>query len=196
MVSRIAENAETLAAEFGSIPCTDKSAISREADIYLVAVSDSALSDIDNNCNFGDKLVVHTAGSVSIDVLKNTSLNYGVLYPLQSLRKENPDLQLDIPLLIDGNTPETIAAIEKFASTISSTVVPTTDTERLKLHVAAVFVSNFTNHLYTLAADYCSKEGLNFQMLFPLIIETALRLRNHLPADADRPGSQEGYYHT
>jgi hypothetical protein len=102
---------------------------------------------------------------------------------LQSLRKENPDLQLDIPLLIDGNTPETIAAIEKFASTISSTVVPTPDTERLKLHVAAVFVSNFTNHLYTLAADYCSKEGLNFQMLFPLIIETALRLRNHLPAD-------------
>jgi predicted short-subunit dehydrogenase-like oxidoreductase (DUF2520 family) len=183
VVSRTAESAETLAAELGSIPCTDKSEVSGEADIYLVAVSDSALSDIDNNCNFGDKLVVHTAGSVSIDVLKNTSLNYGVLYPLQSLRKENPDLQLDIPLLIDGNTPEAIAGIEKFASTISATVVPTTDTERLKLHVAAVFVSNFTNHLYTLAADYCNKEGLNFQMLFPLIIETALRLRDHLPAD-------------
>ena len=183
VVSRNDENAGLLAAELGAVPGNAKSAISREADIYLVAVKDSALSEIDHTCNFGDSLVVHTAGAVSVDELKDTSSNYGVLYPLQSLRKENPDLQLDIPLLIDGNTPETISAIEKFAATISSSVVHTNDAQRLKLHVAAVFVSNFTNHLYTLAADYCNKEGLDFQMLFPLIIETALRVRTHLPAD-------------
>jgi predicted short-subunit dehydrogenase-like oxidoreductase (DUF2520 family) len=183
VVSRSVENARSLAAELSTAFTNTKETISRDGDLYLVAVTDSALNEIDQSCSFGDKLVVHTAGAVPMEVLKNTAVNYGVIYPLQSLRKENPDLQIDIPLLIDGNTPETISMIEKFALTISSSVTPATDAQRLKLHIAAVFVSNFTNHLYMLAADYCKKEGLDFKMLLPLIEETALRLKHHLPAD-------------
>jgi predicted short-subunit dehydrogenase-like oxidoreductase (DUF2520 family) len=183
VLSKDAENAGSLATALGASFTNDKEKINKEADIYLVAVTDRALNEIDQSCNFGDKLVVHTAGAVPMDILKNSAVNYGVIYPLQSLRKENPDMQLDIPLLIDGSTPEVVSVIEKFALTISSTVTLTTDAQRLKLHVAAVFVSNFTNHLYMLAADYCSKEGLDFKILLPLIEETALRLKHHLPAD-------------
>jgi predicted short-subunit dehydrogenase-like oxidoreductase (DUF2520 family) len=131
----------------------------------------------------GDKLVVHTAGSITKDVLEKTSTSYGVLYPLQSLRKENKNLLLDIPFLIDGNTEEVIAGLEQFGLTLSTSVERATDEQRLKLHVAAVIVSNFTNHMYALAADYCAHAGVNFKMLQPLIEETALRLREHAPAD-------------
>ena len=183
VVSRNEKNAALLAAELGCTFAENKAVINRDADIYLVAVSDNALNDIDQGCNFNNRLVVHTAGSIPTDVLKNSSTSYGVLYPLQSLRKENAALQPDIPLLINGNTPATTGIIEEFALTISSSVKVVPDAQRFKLHVAAVFVSNFTNHLYRLAADYCDKEQLDFLMLQPLIEETALRLRHYSAVD-------------
>ncbi|MEO5893810.1 MAG: DUF2520 domain-containing protein [Ferruginibacter sp.] len=183
VVNRNIVHAEILANNFGCAFTDDAKMLVTTADIYLVALSDTALNGINETYFLGDKVIVHTAGSVSKDVLKMVSVNYGVLYPLQSLRKENLDLQQDIPLLIDGNSDDTISMIEKFASTLSSIVAKANDEQRMKLHVAAVIVNNFSNHLYTLAADYCKKEGVDFNMLQPLIEETALRLRDHLPGD-------------
>jgi len=160
---------------------TDKTdAIDKDADIYLFALADSALHDLDKQFHFGNKLVMHTAGSVSKDVLKNVSLNYGVLYPLQSLRKEIP-IAPEIPLLVDGNNDESFEAIKMFAKTLSSIVDETTDDQRYKLHVAAVVVNNFTNHLFVLAADYCKEEYLDFNMLLPLIDETVRRIHSYSP---------------
>jgi predicted short-subunit dehydrogenase-like oxidoreductase (DUF2520 family) len=152
------------------------------ATLYLVAVADTALADLNNSFNLGNKLILHTAGSVSKDVLQNVSVNYGVLYPLQSLRKEM-QYATDIPLLIDGNTEETITLIEDFAKTISINVSKANDEQRLKLHVAAVVVSNFTNHLYALAENFCKKENVDFTLLAPLIKETAERIQHASPAD-------------
>jgi predicted short-subunit dehydrogenase-like oxidoreductase (DUF2520 family) len=115
--------------------------------------------------------------------LKDISVNYGVLYPLQSLRKEM-QYDADIPFLIDGNTEETKTLIEDFAKTLSTNVTKATDEERLKLHVAAVIVSNFTNHLYALAEDFCKKEKIDFQLLAPLIKETAGRVDTMSPTMA------------
>jgi predicted short-subunit dehydrogenase-like oxidoreductase (DUF2520 family) len=154
--------------------------IDQGADLYLFALSDVALFELDKTFHFGNKLVVHTAGSVSKDVLRNVSLNYGVLYPLQSLRKEIKTTP-EIPLLIDGNTEEALAAIEKFAKSISSNVQETTDEQRCRLHVAAVVVSNFTNHLFALAADYCQEESVDFELLLPLIDETVKRIHTYSP---------------
>jgi predicted short-subunit dehydrogenase-like oxidoreductase (DUF2520 family) len=182
VLSRNTDHAAFLAKELGSTFAVTKEGINMNADLYLVAVTDAALHDVEHYCHLGGRLVVHTAGAVSIDVLKNASSSYGILYPLQSLRKENTEPGRDIPLLIDGNTPAVISAIETFALTLSSTVVKAKDEERLKLHVAAVFVNNFTNHLYMLAEDYCNKERINFKLLLPLIMETASRLRHHSPA--------------
>ena len=183
VVSRNIFNARLLAGELGCAFSDDPKILNMKADMYIVAMADAALNQLPESYFLGDKLIVHTAGSVPKDILKDVSVNYGVMYPLQSLRKENPELHQDIPLLIDGSTEEAFSMIEQFAFTISTTVSRVNDEQRMKLHVAAVIVSNFSNHLYALASEYCTIEGVDFKMLQPLIEETALRLRFHPPAE-------------
>ena len=178
VVSRNITHAKELA---GILNCdfTDNfNLIDTSADIYLIAVSDDALIEMAKKINLNNKIIVHTAGSVSIDILQNTSSNYGVMYPLQSLRKEMPELP-EIPLLIDANSAETLEFIESFAHSISDKVVRSNDDQRLHLHIAAVVVSNFTNHLYALAEKFCGDEKIDFKMLLPLIKETAGRIELH-----------------
>ena len=182
VVSRNREHAKTLADELDCTYTDYEGEMNRNAAVYLIAVSDTALFDLNNSFNLGNKLMMHTAGSVSKDVLQHFSTNFGVLYPLQSLRKEMQYAN-DIPLLIDGNTEETITLIEDFAKTISSNVGKANDEQRLKLHVAAVFVSNFTNHLFALAEEFCKKEAIDFDLLKPLIKETAERIQLASPVD-------------
>jgi predicted short-subunit dehydrogenase-like oxidoreductase (DUF2520 family) len=152
------------------------------ADIYLLAVSDTAIAGIASELKLDNKLVVHTAGAVSKDVLRPCSKNYGILYPLQSLRREITALP-DIPFLVDGNTEDDLALITDFACSLSNQVQHATDAQRLKLHVAAVMVSNFTNHLYALAQDFCLQEHVDFAMLLPLINAITDRLYEYAPVD-------------
>ncbi|MBX2918662.1 MAG: DUF2520 domain-containing protein [Ferruginibacter sp.] len=182
VVSRHPEHAKTLADELGCTYCDMDGSINTGADIYIVAISDGALYGMHTKLKLGKKLIVHTAGSVPLEVLKDVSENYGVLYPLQSLRGELNDIK-EIPFLIDGNTVETFTLVQDFAKSISSMVVKATDEERLKLHVAAVVVSNFSNHLFALAEEFCQKEHVNFKLLTPLILETAQRTATHSPAN-------------
>lgn len=182
VVSRNGVHAKVLADELQCPFSDNNSAVNLDAEIYLIAVNDGALYELNRSFNIGHKLVLHTAGSVSKDVLKEMSVNFGVLYPLQSLRKEM-SYTTDIPFLIDGNTDETLTLTEDFARSISGIVAKASDDDRLKLHVAAVVVSNFTNHLYALAEEFCNKEGVDFKLLAPLINETARRVETHSPAD-------------
>jgi predicted short-subunit dehydrogenase-like oxidoreductase (DUF2520 family) len=172
------ELAETLSAAFTTVI----SQADNTADIYVLAVSDSALPVVASQLKADKKLVVHTAGSVSKDVLASCSKNYGVLYPVQSLRREISVLP-DIPFLVDGNTEDDLALITDFANSLSHQVEHANDEQRLKLHVAAVMVSNFTNHLYALAHNYCLQEKLDFNMLLPLITAIADRLYEYSPVD-------------
>jgi len=115
-------------------------------------------------------------------VLKKVSGHYGVFYPLQSLRKDMKILP-DIPIYYEGNDETTRKKLAKLAHSISGdSVAEADDNDRLKLHVAAVIVNNFSNHLYALAEDYCKKEGLDFHQLIPLIEETAQRLKTTSPS--------------
>lgn len=181
VVSRNAAHAKLLADELSCAYADYNEKLNESAGLYIIAVADSALQELNSHISLGNKLILHTAGSVSKDVLKDISHNYGVLYPLQSLRKEM-NYETDIPFLIDGNTTETTTLVEDFAGTLSSIVTKTTDDERLKLHVAAVMVSNFTNHLYALAESFCKKENVDFNLLNPLIKETAERIQKFSPA--------------
>jgi predicted short-subunit dehydrogenase-like oxidoreductase (DUF2520 family) len=175
-------NAESLAEQLKATPVTDLSALSKNADVYLIAVADKAVAEITAQLDINDHLVLHTTASLSKNVLKEVSNRYGVLYPLQSLRKQmNPDVP--VPLLIDGNTAEVTLEIERFARTISNTVVQADDETRVKLHVAAVFSCNFANYMFLQSAEFCKKEGLDFSLLQPLIEETATRLREFNPAE-------------
>lgn len=182
VVSRNYGHAKSLAGEFAADYSDFNGQLDKTADLYIMSVSDMAIPECAEHFNMHDKLVVHTAGSVSKDVLKNTSYNYGVLYPLQSLRKEMEEMP-QIPFLVDGNNPYTIKAIHDFANTLSGNVKAVNDEDRLKLHAAAVIVSNFTNHLYAIAEDFCNKEHVDFNLLKPLIMETASRIRNQSPVD-------------
>lgn len=159
-----------------------KGASSVSADIFIIAVSDYALMEVCHTLHVNPALVLHTAGAESIHVLKEVSSNYGVLYPLQSLRKEVQQIP-EIPFLIDGNSAESLVKVKNFAESLSNRVTKTGDEERLRLHTAAVIVSNFTNHLYAMAEIFCKEEHVDFDYLKPLIRETAERIASNSPHD-------------
>ena len=172
--------AALLAAELNASACTTAAGLTRGASLYLLAVSDNALTGIQKEWKLPNRLVAHTAGSVSIDVLKGISDAYGVFYPLQSMRKEIREIP-EIPLLVDGNNDSARAQLQAIAISISQQVSVAGDAQRLQLHLAAVVVNNFTNHLYALAEKYCIEGGLDFHYLLPLIKETANRLDRFSP---------------
>jgi predicted short-subunit dehydrogenase-like oxidoreductase (DUF2520 family) len=182
VTSRNIEHAKILAEELQADYTDYQGEIDRSADLYIVAVSDMAINECVQHYRLPDKLIVHTAGSVSKDVLNMSAGNYGVLYPLQSLRKEMQEIP-PIPFLIDGNNDTVLSVIGDFARSLSGDVMVMNDEKRIKLHAAAVIVSNFTNHLYAIAEEFCLKEEIDFQLLHPLIMETADRIKNKSPRD-------------
>ncbi|MEJ7768710.1 MAG: DUF2520 domain-containing protein [Chitinophagaceae bacterium] len=167
--------AEVLAKELASLPCSTWDAINKEADLYLVAITDTAIYELGRHLSLGNQVVLHTAGSVQMEVLKGISNHYGVLYPLQSLRKEMAVLT-HVPLLVNASDDETLKIVLRVAQQISSQVSVVNDEMRLKLHLAAVCMNNFCNHLYEIAEDFCSKENVDFKLLLPLAVETARRI--------------------
>lgn len=182
IISRNIDHAASLAKElnckysdYHGIPDTD-------ADLYIIAVADNALTPHVEFIKNLNKPVAHTAGSVSKNVLKSISSQYGVFYPLQSLKKEMKIIP-PLPILIDASDAFTLNLLQQLANKISNKVQVADDEERQKLHVAAVFVNNFTNHLYVIAESYCRIEGVDFNVLKPLIIETAQRMAESSPAN-------------
>ncbi|MBX2887930.1 MAG: DUF2520 domain-containing protein [Ferruginibacter sp.] len=176
------QHAQELAVEMGCSYSEIKDAHNAEADIYIIAVSDYAIQEVANQLHINPAIAVHTAGAESIHILKNISSRYGVLYPLQSLRKEINQIP-EIPFLIDGNTMESLVVLKNFADSLSNNVTKAGDEERLRLHTAAVIVSNFTNHLYDIAESFCKGEQVDFNLLKPLIMETAKRITVDSPHD-------------
>jgi predicted short-subunit dehydrogenase-like oxidoreductase (DUF2520 family) len=180
---RDAKAASELAYELDSESTNYWSVVQRNADIYLLAVSDIAIEEVAKELQLTDNVVIHTAGAVSKEILKARANHYGVLYPLQSLKKESIRLP-NIPILIDASDEKTLTQLEALGESISSTVNQASDEQRLKLHLAAVFCNNFVNHLYVLMEEYCNREGLDFKLLIPLIQETALRIQSISPSSS------------
>ncbi len=182
IVSRKAAHAKALALKYGveGIELTEPKFA--DADIYIIALNDAALESIEKIKALKSKFIVHTAGSVSKDVLKNLSSEYGVLYPLQSLSNVTHEIP-EVPFLIEGSSEEITQRISAFAGTLSTKVIPVTESDRLHYHVAAVFAGNFTNHLYAIAENFCDKERIDFKNLLPMIKEITSRLDNNSPRD-------------
>lgn len=175
--------ASHLAYELGTESTNYWNVVNREADIYIIAVSDIAIQEVLQELQLPDKTIVHTAASVSKNILKGSATHYGVFYPLQSLKKEISHLP-DIPIIVDASDEATLQELEQLAHSISERVVEAGDEQRRKLHLAAVFCNNFVNHLYALAEEYCLREGIDFGLLLPLIRETAARLEDLPPSQS------------
>lgn len=187
VVSRNASAASELAYEWDTESVNYQTLINRQADVYLIAVSDNAIKEVVAGLEFPGKVVAHTAASVPAEILSRVSEHYGVFYPLQSLNKERKVLP-DIPVFFEGNDERAKSVLESLAHSIAFDHVLTASAdERVKLHLAAVVVNNFTNYLYRLAQDYCRREGISFEQLIPLIRETGDRLQE-LPAAAVQTG--------
>ncbi len=180
IISRNASTASALAYELNTESSNYFSVINKEADIYIICVNDDAIPSIALELNGINKLVVHTSGALSADVLQACSSIYGVLYPLQSL-VSNATKVPTIPFLVQGNNRTTTTLIETFALSLSNKVQVVTNEEKVNFHLSAVLVNNFTNHLYTLANNWCLKNKIDFSMLLPIIEQTATRIKTQTP---------------
>lgn len=189
--SRNPQHAMELAKQVQSAVITSLQEITTHADICIIAVSDKAIAEVASLLKLRKKLLLHTAGSVSREVLKNASPNYGVLYPLQSLRKERTVLPT-VPFLIDGNSDDVKALLKDFALSLSDMVEVADDEVRLQMHLAAVMASNFTNHLYAVTEGFCTKHQLSFNLLQPLISEVANRLKEGHAVDMQTGPARRG----
>lgn len=179
--SRNLAHAQLLAGEIGADAIDQMDLLNKGADYYVIAVTDDAMADIVARIRLKDQLVIHTAGAASKDILKNCSSRFGVLWPMKMVRKDMMTLD-PVSIFIDGNEPETIDVIRQLALELSETVSVADDATREKLHLLATVTSNFTNHLYHLAADYCAREGIDFQLLYPIILETVQQIKAKHPA--------------
>jgi len=158
--------------------------INPEADLYIVSVSDSALKVLSIRLNLNEQLIVHTSGSVSMDVLRNSSLNYGVLYPLQTFSKSREVEIFETPICVEANTNKNLEKLKGLAADLSKKVVEINSEQRKLLHLSAVFACNFTNFMYSIADKVLSEHNLDFNLLRPLILETALKVQQVSPAEA------------
>jgi len=155
----------------------------KDADIYIISISDNAITSLSSKLNFKDKLVVHTSGSIAMDELQSTS-NKGVLYALQSFSKDREVDFSTIPICIEAETKKELLLLEKLAASISNNVYKINSEQRKSLHVAAVFVNNFVNHLYHIGNEVCLQNKIPFKILLPIIQETAAKLYTLSPFEA------------
>jgi predicted short-subunit dehydrogenase-like oxidoreductase (DUF2520 family) len=180
--SRNGNHAEALASEVGAQGIVDLQDLDKSADLYVIAVKDDAIRGVSVALTGVNGLVVHTSGATSINVLSGLK-QYGVLYPLQTFSKEKALDLSSSPMCIEAASAEAYTLLEEVASWISTVVYRINSHERQTLHLAAVFACNFTNQLYHLAFSILKKDGLAFDLLKPLIMETASKVQTALPAE-------------
>jgi predicted short-subunit dehydrogenase-like oxidoreductase (DUF2520 family) len=153
-------------------------------DLIVVCVSDNAIKDVVNSSQFSESMIVHTSGSTGIDVFKGLQKQYGVLYPLQSFTLRAEMQYNNLPFLVEGSSAGTTKKLIKLASKISDTVFEADSEIRRRIHVAAVFACNFSNHLAAISGELLKEVGMPFSLLFPLIDETHNKVRRMNPIDA------------
>lgn len=181
--SRQIEHAKVLAAQIAANPISNLEEIDQTADFCIVAVKDDAISVVAEELSGFKGIIVHTSGAVDLTVFNGLFDNYGVCYPLQTFSIAKQVAFSTIPICVEANNEETLDGIETLARKLSKNVVEVNSEKRKILHLAAVFACNFTNHLYALASDLLQDNGLAFDFIKPLILETAEKVQYALPAD-------------
>lgn len=182
--SRTDESASALASIVGCEFTTDIYNIRCDADIYIFSVKDSVLERL-ANCvaeRVHDKLFVHTAGSMPMDILPVA--RRGVFYPMQTFSKSREVDFKVIPTFIEAEQQDDLAILKQLADSVTGSVHVLSSADRKSLHVAAVFACNFANHCYRLSEKVLAKHGVPFSVMLPLIEETTRKLHELSPRDA------------
>ena len=176
-------NIETIAPYKNDVDIIDDVTLLKEADVYIIAVSDDAVSNLAEQMPFENRLVVHTSGSVSVYDI-NKKQKRGVFYPLQTFSKDADMDFTNVPICIETIDKKNDPILKKLAASIGSQVSKINTDQRRVLHLAAVFVNNFTNQLYRIGHEITESEGAEFDMLKPLILETAKKVQDLSPYKA------------
>ena len=176
------ENAKKLADRTNSSFTNNYNDIPDHADLYIIAVKDSAVVQVVSELKVQSGIVVHTSGSVSMSVFKSIFSDFGVFYPLMHFSIDKPVDFSEIPLCIEANNNSSLEAIRQLAQQLSHNVHTVSSEQRMILHLSAVIASNFTNLNYVIAEDILRKNQLSFDLLRPIILETANKACNDSPA--------------
>ncbi|WP_190808517.1 Rossmann-like and DUF2520 domain-containing protein [Flagellimonas sp. S3867] len=162
----------------------------KDADVYIIAVKDDAIVQVAEHLSSKKGIVVHTSGAKEMDCIPIP--NRGVFYPLQTFTEGKPLDFKDIPVCLEVKQDSSLQLLQALAQEVSGRVYQIDSEQRKKLHLAAVFVNNFTNHLYHIGEDICQKEGLSFSLLQPLIQETAKKILEISPIEAQTGPARRG----
>lgn len=204
--SRTMQSAETLASLLDAEPLTDIAQVRDDADVYIFSVKDSALvqlvaqlcrHDADGLGEDGavnalrkakkgehERVFLHTAGSMPMSVFKGMAQHYGVLYPMQTFSKQREVDFSIIPCFVEANDEFAQKLIEGLAREISGRVYQLSSEDRKYLHLSAVFACNFANHCYAISQELLEEHGIPFDVMLPLISETAAKVHEMMPKDA------------
>lgn len=177
--------------EANRISYTDKISEIEKADLYIIACADSGIEEFSHYIPFDDVLVVHTSGSSPISVLKG-DYRKGVLYPLQTFTKTKKLRYDEIPFFIEAENAEDTQKLKEVALRISNDVFELDFASRMEIQMCGVWVSNFVNHMYKIAGDFCEKNNVPFDVLLPIIKETAEKVDEMKPYDAQTGPARRG----
>ena len=182
--SKTIEAAKILALKVDSHYTNDIKHIPVEADLYIVAVKDEIIKVVIEHLELKYGVVVHTAGSISIDIFKGRFENCGVFYPLQTFSK-NREIDFSVvPICLEASNKTLENKLFDLAKCLSKNVSIVDSYKRKKLHLAAVFACNFANHMYSVATNILKDTDLSFELLKPLIDETAQKAIDKDPISA------------
>ena len=173
-------NLKTIDSYKNEVEVTDDLSKLKEADVYILAVSDDAIETLSEQLPFENRLVVHTSGSTSLYAIDKKHKR-GVFYPLQTFSKEAEVDFKNVPLCIEALKKEDLKVLKELAEAIGSKAHKVNTDQRQALHLAAVFVNNFTNQLYRIAHEITESQGAEFDILKPLIKETAHKIESLSP---------------
>ena len=178
--SKSIKNAKILANKLDAHFTNDLSKL-KSADLIIVSINDDAISNIISQIK--NTAIVHTSGSIGLNVFKEQFSNYGVFYPLQTFSKEVDINISEIPFCLEGNSIEFENQLIKIAKALSNNVVKMNSDQRKQLHIAAVFACNFSNHMFSIADDLLAKKDIDFKILLPLIRKTIANLESNRPKE-------------
>ncbi len=177
--------------EANRISYTDKISEIEKADIYIIASADSGIEEFSHYIQYDDVLVVHTSGSSPMSVLKG-DYRKGVFYPLQTFSKERTMRYDNIPFFIEAENSEDLKKLNELGNRISNEVHELNFASRMQVHMTGVWANNFVNHLYYIAGNICEQNNVPFDVLLPLIQETANKVIEMSPKDAQTGPAKRG----
>ena len=183
LVQVFARNPRALSPVVNSIEIVSDFHQLKMVDVVIIAVNDDAIASVSSLIPFEDALVVHTSGTKPMTILNHKN-RQGVFYPLQTFSKAKALDFNQIPICLETQNPKDYQVLETIARSISHLVHAISSEQRKALHVAAVFVCNFVNHLYQIGQEICQENQIPFEILKPLILETAEKIKTLPPAEA------------